>query len=248
MRAEVALVSATNVPENGPSANSSDPPAMDQERMLRLLYRDGDVVELRILNAGKPGITLNGFFEYGHLRKALRAVNEWDGRASGIYVALNPVDPRLLARCANRLQITQKEQGASDKDILVRRWMLVDFDPIRPAGISASAEEHEAALALARKVRQTLSEEGWPLPIYVDSGNGAYLIYRLPDLLNDPTHTTLIKGVLAGMAQRFRNEHVEIDPVAFNASRLGRLAGTLNAKGDNLAERPWRRSRLLEEQ
>jgi hypothetical protein len=234
-----------SVSESEASAKTLEPSAAgNQERMLRQLYREGDVVEFRMLNAGGPRATLNGFFAYRDLRKALRAVSEWDGKASGIYCVLNPVDPRLLARCANRLKFTG--QGARDADIPTRRWMLADFDPIRPAGISASAEEHEAALALALKVRQTLSEEGWPLPIFVDSGNGAHLIYRLPDLENNSTHTGLVKGALAGLSRRFGDRQVEIDKQTFNASRLVRLAGTINVKGENLPERPWRRSRLME--
>ncbi|MEZ4522925.1 MAG: hypothetical protein R3A46_15000 [Thermomicrobiales bacterium] len=49
-----------------------------------------------------------------------------------------------------------------DKDIAARRWLLVDLDPVRPSGISASNEEHQAALVRARMVREALAKVGWP--------------------------------------------------------------------------------------
>jgi hypothetical protein len=218
----------------------------DLERTLRLLYTDGDVVEFRILDAGEPDRTLSGYFAYRNLYSAIRKINSWDGTASGIYTVLNPVDERLLARSANRLKKTRR--ATSDADVPIRRWLLVDIDVIRPSGICATDPEHDAALALASEVRQSLASEGWPLPISVDSGNGAHLLYRLPDLRNDPGNAGLLKNVLAVLERRFQRPLVAIDSQTFNASRLVRMPGTTNAKGDSIDERPWRRARLLMEE
>src|SRR5437870_4359375 len=50
-------------------------------------------------------------------------------------------------------------------DIQKRHWLLIDVDPVRPAGISASETEHAAALLHAGEIRDVLHAEGWPSPI-----------------------------------------------------------------------------------
>ena len=41
---------------------------------------------------------------------------------------------------------------------------LIDLDPVRPSGISATDEEHELALAKARDIISDLETRGWPAP------------------------------------------------------------------------------------
>jgi hypothetical protein len=51
----------------------------------------------------------------------------------GIYVTLNTVDPALLSRRANRVKMNlgRKDPTSSDTDVLRRRWLPVDLDPVR---------------------------------------------------------------------------------------------------------------------
>ena len=117
-------------------------------RALGLLFRADDVVEMRVPKTEREG-TVSGYFtDHGELAKQLAARN---GDA-GVYVALNPTVPSLLARCANRVK-ARAGTTTSDKDIAKRRWLLVDCDPVRPAEISSSDIEHEAALERARDIR-----------------------------------------------------------------------------------------------
>jgi hypothetical protein len=129
---------------------------------------------------------------------------------------------------------------------LVRRNLLLDIDAVRPAGISSTDVEHRAALDLAGTIRQELMGEGWPEPMLQDSGNGAYLIFRLPDLPNDEDSRDLIKRCLGALARRFNTEAAHIDEGTFNASRIAKIPGTTACKGDNAADRPHRLSRLLD--
>jgi hypothetical protein len=78
-----------------------------------------------------------------------------------------------------------------------------------------------------------------------DSGNGVHLLYRV-DLPNDSNATNLVKGILAGVAAHCAPDDVAVDQTVFNAGRITKLYGTLACKGDNLPDRPHRRSRLLE--
>ncbi len=93
------------------------------------------------------------------------------------------MDPALLARAENRMKERPKAT-TSDAGIIRRCWLLLDFDPRRPSGISLTDAEHTAALERARTVRDRLREAGWPDPVLADSGNGAHLLYSI-DLPND---------------------------------------------------------------
>lgn len=94
--------------------------------------------------------------------------------------------------------------------MLRRGRLLVDLDPVRPSGIASTGAEHEAVHERARKVREQLRELGWPEPIYMDSGNGAYLVYAI-DLANDGEAHALVTRALAALARLFGDEHAKID-------------------------------------
>ncbi|MDR7415285.1 MAG: AAA family ATPase [Armatimonadota bacterium] len=132
----------------------------------------------------------------------------------------------------------------SDADVLRRRWILFDLDPARPGGVAATGFEHDAALHRAEEVREWLREQGWPEPVVVDSGNGAYLLYRV-DLPNDAASTELVRAVLAAVDLHFTDGATLVDTKTFNAGRIVRLPGTTNRKGDPTPDRPHRMCRIL---
>ena len=134
---------------------------------------------------------------------------------------------------------------ASDGDIVRRCWLFIDFDPVRPAGISATDAEHEAALERARRCRDWLHARGWPAPLAADSGNGSHLAYRL-GLENTNENTQMLKSVLLVLGLQFSDSTVQVDPNTYNASRIVKVWGTVAAKGDNLPARPHRLSRLVD--
>jgi hypothetical protein len=209
-------------------------------RALAVLFDEGDVIELRIPKTEREG-TVSGYFrDRAALAKQLASRN---GDVA-VYVTLNPVVPSLLARCANRVR-SRARTTTSDKDIATRRWLLVDCDPVRPAEISSTDAEHEAALERARALRFELGENGWPVPVLADSGNGAHLLYRI-DLPNDEPAAKLIEGVLKALAARFNDAAVKVDETVFNAARVTKAYGTVARKGDDLPDRPHRLSRILD--
>jgi hypothetical protein len=218
-------------------------PASPREEILRtchLLMAPGDVHEIRIPKAGRRG-TISGYFD--DPEALADAVLPLDGTVPGVYVTFNPCNPALLARAANRLK-ERAEQTTSDGDILRRRWLLLDFDPKRPSGISSTDAEHGRAITTACGVFDDLRGQ-FGDPVVADSGNGCHLLYRL-DLPNDSASTELVKHILAGVAARCAPDDVDVDLGVFNASRIVKMWGTLACKGDNLPDRPHRRSRLLE--
>jgi hypothetical protein len=78
-----------------------------------------------------------------------------------------------------------------DNEIVKRVWILIDFDPKRPSGISSTDAGQEAARDWARRCRDILREQGWPEPISADSGGAAHLRYRF-DLASATEITDLI--------------------------------------------------------
>ncbi len=205
-----------------------------------ILFRPGQIVELRC--PGYQRGTASGYFnDYAKLWAAAQLLS---GHVPGVYVTLNPVNPALLARAANRLEIGAKKT-TSDVDILTRCWLPIDLDAVRPAGISSTEEEHQAALDRAGEIRRQLRHQGWPDPIMADSGNGAHLLYRI-DLPNDDQAARTVQGCLKALSVQFGDTQVDVDVTTFNAARIWKLYGTLACKGDSTADRPHRQAQLLE--
>lgn len=211
---------------------------------LRLWFRPGDVFEVRALDAVtadymRPHVE-SGYFDYEHIGDVPNALAKLRS-SRGVYVTLNPVNPALLARAKNRIRSVGRDPTSTDADVPRRRWLPVDCDAERPAGISSSDEEHEAALAKAREIKAGLAQLGWPEPVMIDSGNGAQLLYAVDLPAQDDG---LVQKCLAELATA-GNERVKIDLSVHNPARIWRLPGTMNCKGDDTPDRPHRMAKIL---
>ncbi len=233
---------------NLPPHHGAEPDKTRREHIqegIEALFLPGQVIELRIPKAGKYR-TISGYFD--DPTKLALAIAEWSGKddIEGVYYTLNPVAPALLARSANRAK-RYAQLTTSDKDVVGRRWLLVDIDPSRPSGVSSTDAEKKLAGRKARAVRAYLRELGWPDPLAADSGNGYHLLYRV-DLPNDEQSTALVKSCLEALAAKFNDDVVKVDTSVFNAARIVKAYGSLAAKGDSTAERPHRVASLLKTQ
>ncbi len=222
---------------------------MEVRRALRLFAADGAALELRALNVPSGGSgfrqTHVGWFDPAHLEAAATAALQLDRQeAGGVYVTLNPADRALLARAANRAKPAKDTPATGDKEIVRRRWLAIDFDPVRPSGVSSTEDEHLAALDMAAWVKSDLSDEGWPAPVEADSGNGAHLLYAV-DLPNDEASRDLVRDCLKALASRYDTDQVRVDQAVYNAARIWKLYGTTARKGDSTEERPHRVSCIL---
>jgi len=206
---------------------------------MALLIEQGSIAELRI-----PGWNLGqtyGLFD--NRGEMARTAADVRGAVPSVFVTLNPIEPSLRCRVTNRL--SSRNPPITDSDIHRRRWLLLDFDPIRPGKSPSTDKEHELALDTARECRGSLQGMGWPEPVFADSGNGAHLLCRI-DMPNDANGDLVVRRSLAALALRFSTKMVVLDSVNGNASRLTRVYGTMNRKGDSTDERPYRRSRLID--
>jgi hypothetical protein len=213
---------------------------------IQTLHETGTVFELRALNVKlkqnfRTYKAISGFFNSPEsLTKELGRIDQ----ATGIYVTLNPVDPALLNRAINRLNEDATANFAvKDKDITRRRWLLIDLDPVRPQGVSATEEELSKAKNKAKQIHAFLKDQGWSPPVCALSGNGIHLLYRV-DLPADDGE--LLKRVLLTLSQMFDGDGVDVDKSVHNPSRITKLYGTLASKGDNSDERPHRMSNIVQ--
>ncbi len=217
------------------------PDPVEIKRGLSELFKAGDVVEIRVPKT-RAGVVAGYFDDHGVMAKSISAADA-AYRAPGVYYTLNELDPALLGRAYNRLK-ERAEYTAADNHILRRRWLPVDVDPVRPAGISSSEEEHEAAISRARTIARDMATE-WGSPIVADSGNGGHLLYRI-DLPNDQESLVLVSKALAELDRRYSDDIVKIDITCANAARVWKAYGTVARKGDSIPGRPHRLSRILE--
>jgi hypothetical protein len=208
--------------------------------ILTPAWQRDDVVELRALSTTKG--TVSGYFDGEHQDDLIKAAVEWSGNAHGVYITLNPIRRDCLARSANRTNIYAKHT-TGDNEVMRRHWLLIDTDPARPTGISATDAEHDLALQRARTIRDALTDRGWPEPIYADSGNGGHLLYRI-DLPTDDGG--IVQRVLKVLHAEFGDEAVSIDSKVYNPARISKLYGTLARKGDSVPGRPHRIARLID--
>jgi hypothetical protein len=216
-----------------------------------LFISPGEVVEVRIPKArGKAQVwggdyargTISGYFDdHQALCAALEGLPP--GCGAGVYFTLQVIDPRLIGRSFNRLR--PSDLTTSDQNVITYRWLPIDIDPVRPAGISSSDAELRVALDLRDEVAECMHEQGdFGQPIKAMSGNGGHLLYRLPDLpAQDKTNQAFVKGFLEDLARRFGSERVKIDTTVFNPARIWKLYGTKASKGDEIPQGPNREAR-----
>lgn len=211
-------------------------------RAIELLLVPGSVYELRCLGT-KQGTASGYFSDYMELGVAAA---QFSGQCDGVYVVLNPVLPRLIHRSPNRMRSwVKKGETSTDEEVIERRWLLIDFDPRRPSGLSATDEEKAHALDRAIAAREYLRERGTRGLVLANSGNGFHLL--MPSVEpNDAAAKERSSQILRLLGKQFTDEKVIVDPTTFNAARLCKLYGTMACKGFASPENPHRVSSILE--
>ena len=226
-----------------PERRIEDPEAdsAEIERAISLIFEPGDVVEVRIPKT-RAGVVA-GYFDNPSMM--VRTICQADRRyrAGGVYYVLNKIDPALRGRAYNRLK-EHSEHTTADNNVFARRWLPVDLDPVRPAGISSSDREHAEAIQRARTIADDMERE-WGRPILADSGNGAHLLYRI-NLANDQEALGFVASTLAKLDRRYSDHAVKVDLTSANAARIWKAYGTVARKGDSIPTRPHRLSRIIE--
>ena len=199
-----------------------------------------ELTEIRIIGQGK---TFSGYFS--DVDTLMRCVEPYDTEGYQVYFTLNKVDTACDARQQlNRIIRVNREPTTSDGDIIERTHVLIDLDPKRPAGVSASNEELEMAHRKAVAVYNYLLDQGFTEPIVARSGNGYHVVVPC-HMPSTPETTELVKNFLRTLSVMFSDSHVEVDEKVFNAARICKLYGTTARKGASTPDRPWRLAEII---
>lgn len=206
----------------------------DIQLFLDTIWEQGEVREIRAFDQ-------SGYTTYGYFDSPAKAASAAAKIASTheVYITLNPCNPALLARCANRLKSFRKnkDKSTSDHDIANLKYLLIDCDPCRPAKISSSGVELAKAQIISERIIKDLGE---PL-VYGMSANGYHAIYK-----HNSTDPENLKAYLELLNKKYGNgSGVDIDLKVFNPSRISKVLGSWGRKGDNITERPWRKSKVI---
>lgn len=201
------------------------------------VFKDNhELVEIRILDP-KSKATYSGYFT--DIETLLAAIKPFDQCA--IYFTLNEIDYACYSREQHDRMVKKPKSTTSDKEILSRKWCLIDIDCEKPSDTNSTDGEKELAKAVVNNVYKYLMNEGFEKPIVCDSGNGYHLLYRMNMVSNEKNDQTM-KNFLAALDMFFSTEKVKIDVTTSNKSRICKLYGTFSRKGSNTKDRPQRMS------
>lgn len=219
----------------------------------------GALTEIRVLRrtpGGERG-TWSGYFGPDDLERLLAQVSPRPGGIlqrlphgahprsgeANFYFSLQGVDPKAAGPARGTLE--RAATTTRDRDISVYSLFVVDIDPERPAGISATEQEKQAAFNVMEAVR------GWLLEkrigsILADSGNGYHLLIPLRPYRGEAVVQAAqdARELLRLLHARFSTSGAKVDTSTFNPSRVLKLYGTLAVKGESTAERPHRLARI----
>ena len=118
-------------------------------KWLTLLHNPEDIVEIRSID---PKPVISGYFKADSAAIA-KEIARFPNRT--FYQTLQMVQPACYARGQHEHLMERPRETTSDNDIAGYQWILVDTDPVRPSGVSASQPEKEAA----RKVSATVMKK-----------------------------------------------------------------------------------------
>lgn len=209
--------------------------ALMMQKTIEIFMEPGKVFEIRALdvkvNYGRVE-NWSGFFQYtgdnsNQITNEILKLKP----AKGIYFTINPIDESLLALGYNRLAPSRRDGSTGDRDILRRKWLPIDIDPVRKSGTSATDQAVQLAKYKAIDVVNYLKNERFADPVIAFSGNGYHLLYPIDEPRED---NGLIQRFLQNLASHFDDDKVKIDTAVHNPSRIMRFYGSVARKGDEV--------------
>lgn len=210
-------------------------------KTIALMKPEGQLFEVRVIYGNKA--MYSGYFT--NADDLMRAFDELRNFADcNIYMSLNSIN----TACYDRIQKNRFEKNAkattSDHDVVGYDWLMIDLDPQRPSGTSATDEQIGKAKEQGNKIYQFMRNLGFSKPLFANSGNGVHLLYRIR-LKNSNENRKLIEMSLKTLNMLFASPEIDVDMKNFNQSRVCKLYGTKAQKGANSSDRPHRMSYII---
>lgn len=204
------------------------------------IFKDNEeLTEIRILDPESKR-SYSGYFT--DVETILKEIKRFD--KCNIYFTLNIIDPACYSREQHDKISLKPKSTTSDKEIIARKWCLIDIDVEKPSDTNSTDEEKLLAQKVVNNVYKFLRDEGFELPIVCDSSNGYHLLLKQAMKASDE-NTQTMKKFLQVLDMFFSTDKVKIDCSTFNLSRICKLYGCVSRKGSNTKERPQRESSIL---
>ena len=206
------------------------------------------VTELRAVVDGRQWVAYTDSVDV-----VLELCRQMEGEASAVYVGVQPRPAHLhdlAPNCWFPARGGPEGNCARDADVEFVTAMYFDIDvlsPQRQEGHPASDEELQTTFRAAQKLSR---QEGLALSSAIGcSGNGHCVLAPLVPISVGSEEIarrfrTFCQGLADTMAEQLMG--VRIDAV-YNLSRIMRIMGTVNRKGQPLPERPHRRACFVTE-
>lgn len=122
-----------------------------------------------------------------------------------------------------------EERFITQKD--VKRWknLIIDLDPVRPAGTVSLQEELDAAYTVAHKIYDQVIYPFFKTGLIFLSGNG-YHVWAPIDLEVNQESIAVVSEFLETIKQIYKTDRVEVDTCFKNPAQLTTLYGTVKKK------------------
>jgi hypothetical protein len=197
---------------------------------LEHAIRDCRVIEIRH--------HLRGRWESGLFNDVPAAIKAIDERCEigALYCTLNQPGERPVTNAFGAAPL-------KNDDMVYIKRIPFDFDPIRPAGVSSTDVELEAAIEVRNEIVAAMRSLGWPMPALALSGNGAHAVWRCSVRAEERLNKALqiiYSQIKSQFSDLFTHRQVQFDTCVRNPGRILRLYGTVNRKGEHTVERPHR--------
>lgn len=149
------------------------------------------------------------------------------GQTFDTYLTLHPIRSSGSVNTGKTSRRRTTKKGYSR-----RAGILLDIDPDRPSGEAATDAQRSEAILVAKRIHSyLLNEKSFPSGAILSSGNGAYCLWRI-DVEADARSQAIVQKFLSCIQDRFETDTIKIDQTPFDMSRLFRIPGTVNTKGD----------------
>lgn len=212
-------------------------------KTINVLKPDGELFEVRCLEANGRKVYSGYFKSPESLIDQLCRLNSAE---SNIYITLGKVKEDCYSREQREKFVMNAKNTTNDNDVVGYKWLFIDVDPQRPAGVSSSEEQLQKAKERGNRIYVFMKNLGFNDPVTALSGNGIHLLYRI-QIANNEENKALVQKCLAVLDMFFSDDELKIDTTNFNPSRICKLYGTMARKGSNTEQNPHRLSHLLSE-
>ena len=136
------------------------------------IFKPDDIIEVRAF--GSKNAVYSGYFK--NHDKLIEQISRYPNET--FYFVMNKIDNACYSRDQCEKIVLNPKLSTKDKDISKIDWILIDVDPRRISGVSASDDEKAKSKVIIGRIYNFLNEKGFEKPIIGDSGNGYHLLYK----------------------------------------------------------------------